>query len=62
MASKSKAAKSVTVEFDKDKTTKNTVRYQETGDVERPLMLYLDNARVSELGDPDSIEVVVTAS
>ena len=41
----------------KDKTTPGTVRFRETGDAERPLVIYLLKDQVKELGDPESITV-----
>ena len=43
----------------KDKTTPGTIRYKETGDIDRPLVIYLTKDRVAELGNPESISVVI---
>jgi len=49
----------ITLTLTKDKTTPGTVRYKETGDVDRPLTLYLTKDRVAELGNPNSIKVTI---
>ena len=49
------------VTLEKDKTTPGTVRYKETGDVDRPLTIYLGKDRVKELGNPDTIKVTINA-
>ena len=41
----------------KDKVTPGTVRYRETDDTERPLVIYLLKDQVKELGDPETIVV-----
>ena len=41
----------------KDKVTPGTVRFRETGDAERPLVIYLLKEQVKELGDPESISL-----
>ena len=46
----------------KDKTTPGTVRFKETGDVVRPLALYLTKEQVKELGNAESIKVTVEPS
>ena len=43
----------------KDKTTPGTVRFRETGDAERPLVIYLLKEQVKELDNPESISVVI---
>lgn len=43
----------------KDKVTKNTIRFRETGNEERPLVVYLTKDRVAELGNPESISVTI---
>ena len=43
----------------KDKTTPGTMRYKETGDVDRPIALYLTKDRVNELGNPEVITVTI---
>jgi len=43
----------------KDKTTPGTVRYKETGDADRPLVIYLPKDRVKELNDPESIKMTI---
>jgi len=41
----------------KDKVTPGTIRFRETGDAERPLVIYLLKDQVRELGDPETITV-----
>jgi len=41
----------------RDKVTPGTVRFRETGNAERPLVIYLLKDQVKELGDPESISV-----
>ena len=41
----------------KDKTTPGTIRFKETGDAERPLVIYLLKDQVADLGNPESITV-----
>ena len=41
----------------KDKTTPGTIRFRETGDAERPLVIYLLKGQVKELGDPETVTV-----
>jgi len=43
----------------KDKTTPGTVRYRETGDAERPLVIYLLKEQVADLGNPETIVVTI---
>ncbi|MBU1067136.1 hypothetical protein KKE60_05085 [Patescibacteria group bacterium] len=43
----------------RDKVTPGTVRYKETGDAERPLVIYLLKEQVKELNDPETISVVI---
>ena len=43
----------------KDKTTPGTVRFRETGDTERPLVIYLLKGQVADLGNPESITVEI---
>ena len=43
----------------KDKTTPGTIRFRETGDVERPLVIYLLKDQVKELGNPETIKVTI---
>ena len=41
----------------RDKETPGTIRYRETGDVERPLIIYLLKAQCEELGNPEVITI-----
>ena len=43
----------------KEKTTPGTIRYKETGDVDRPITICLTKSRVAELDNPESISVVI---
>jgi len=43
----------------KDKVTPGTVRFRETGDTERPLVIYLLKEQVKELSDPESISLTI---
>ena len=43
----------------RDKTTPGTIRFRETGDAERPLVIYLLKDQVKELGDPETITVII---
>jgi len=43
----------------KDKTTPGTTRYKETGNIDRPLVIYLTKDRVAKLGNPETISVVI---
>ena len=49
----------LTLELEKDKTTPGTVRFKETGDVDRPLAIYLTKKQVEELGATDKIKVTI---
>ena len=43
----------------KDKVTPGTIRFRETGDAERLLVIYLLKDQVKELGDPETITVTI---
>ena len=43
----------------KDKVTPGTIRFRETGDAERPLVIYLLKDQVKELGNPETITVTI---
>jgi putative endonuclease len=45
----------------KEKETPGTWRYKE-GKAERPMAIYLTKEQVSELGNPKSIKVTITAT
>jgi len=56
------AAKNVTIKFKKEKETKGTFRYTEEGDETKVGSLYLKKAAATELGNPESLTVVITAA
>lgn len=51
------------IRFDKERETKNAVRYQERGEREEHMVgsLYLKKTLASELGKPESVEIEVQA-
>lgn len=51
----------LTIVLHKDKTTPGTIRFKETKD-DHPLAIYLTKAQVSELGDPESIQVTIDSA
>lgn len=60
-ASKS-TPKTVTVNFELERETKNTIRYSEVGDDAVIGTLYLKKSAAAKLGNPEKIAVEVTAS
>jgi len=55
------AEKKVTIKFSKEKETKGTFRYTEEGDDPKVGSLYIKKPAAAELGNPESITVVITA-
>jgi hypothetical protein len=55
------AEKKVTVKFNKERETKGTFVYTEDADPVQVGSLYLKKAAAAELGNPESIIVVITA-
>lgn len=51
----------IVLEFEKERDTKNTVRYQEVGDVHSVGTLYIQKHAVKELGNPEKITVEIKA-
>ena len=43
----------------KDKTTPGTLRFKEDTK-DHPVTIYLTKSRVSDLGDPDTLEITIT--
>ena len=43
----------------KDKVTPGTIRFRETGDAERPLVIYLLKSQVADLSNPETIKVTI---
>ena len=52
----------LTLKLEKDKTTPGTVRFKETGDVDRPFTIYLAKDKVEELGNPTALTVTIEAA
>jgi hypothetical protein len=57
------AARNVTVRLDKERETKNTVRFAEVGDEDALLIgtIYVPKATLDAIGNPDVIEVTIAA-
>lgn len=57
-------AQEVVLRFARERETKNTVRFEElVGDGERVIgTLYVTKAAVAQLGQPDHLDVAVTAA
>lgn len=62
MAPPRKSTKNVTVNFELERETKNTIRYSEVGDDAVIGTLYLKKSAAAKLGNPEKISVEVTAS
>lgn len=54
-------ADKITFTMSQNKETKNTKRFGEDGDQDKPINLYLRNEQLKKIGDPDEIRVTVTA-
>jgi hypothetical protein len=52
----------VTVQFDKERETKNTVRYAEAGEEGRLGTIYVPKSTLAEIGEPDTIRVTIEAA
>jgi hypothetical protein len=52
-------AKSVTIKFNKERESKNMVRFEEDGEEHGNIKLYLGKDTVKKLGNPEAIEVEV---
>ena len=63
MARARAASKAVekTLEFELERETKNTVRFSELGDDPVVGTLYVKKSAVAEMGNPESMEVVLRA-
>ncbi len=60
----SKSVKTVELEFDMDKETKNTVRFAEQTDgTDTPMLkyMYVQKERLKPLGNPRTLSVTITA-
>lgn len=53
--------KKVTLKFTKEKETKGTFRYSEDGDDPKVGSLYIKKSACGDLGNPESLTVVITA-
>lgn len=49
----------IKIKLTKDKTTPGTVRYNEVGQEDHPINIYLSKARARDLGDPDAISITI---
>jgi hypothetical protein len=54
------AAKELTLKFNKEKETKNTIRFQADGHEDIPYV-YIMKPAVTKMGNPDSISMVIKA-
>ncbi len=52
----------ITVPFEREKETKNTVRFKERDEGDRVGMIYVPKATVRELGDPAVLELTLAAA
>jgi hypothetical protein len=52
---------SITIQLEKERETKNTVRYAEASEEPKLGTLYVPKATLAEIGDPKSIRVTVEA-
>jgi hypothetical protein len=52
----------VTIELEREKETKRTIRFKETGDGDRLGMIYVPKATMSALGDPTILAITLAAA
>ncbi len=52
----------ITVALEREKETKNTVRFKEKDDGEQLGMIYVPKSTVSQLGDPAVLEMTLVAA
>jgi hypothetical protein len=60
-----KGGETMELTFEREKETKNTIRFQEVGEADDPKVigpLYVQKWALKELGNPDSLTVTVTAT
>jgi hypothetical protein len=57
-------AKTLTAEFEKERETKNKVRFAEVTDEDRGVCdtIYISKEALKELGDPDGLKIVISAA
>lgn len=51
----------ITAEFEREKETKNTIRYVETADPPKVGMIYMPRKTLEQLGDPERLTITIDA-